>query len=608
MFLRHPPSLEDPNTAHPLLQAHGQKRRRKRRYTSLALFLYLALVLPLGCMALPETPGTPAETPVESPGETPVETPQEPEYPITLFPVVKDPTSPKYQFRAAWLPSVRNLDFPAKPGMTAAELKEAFRKILDVYELYHLNAVILQVRPSGDALYPSALNPPSIYVTGTPEGALPFDLLEFAVTETHKRGMEFHAWFNPFRVTVEKSSAPTEEILQGLSSRNYARLHPETVLRFDDRLFLNPGLPEVQKFVQDSILEVVSKYDIDAVHLDDYFYPYRSTRQDENGQTVPYLFGDDAEDAETFAAYGEGFSDIKEWRRENTYRFIKSLSTAIKEQKPYVKLGISPFGIWGHAEETGGLGSNTPVTSSETYAHTVFIDTRRWVKEELIDYILPQIYWNIGETAAPYDTLSSWWAQVVEGTRVDLYIGHALYKVYENVNSPLWKGEEIMVQQLDYNKNLPAIRGSAFFSFRHLTPQHEEFKKNAAGKASLVKNTEALKEAFALPALVPVSAKVTPTDVPPPDNVHWENGTLSFQSGYTEFDELKKPQYFLVYQFPKEDVDPENPAYIYRKLAVDPQGLTYTVNQLDSTQYRYGVSAVNRLHEESPIALLPEEP
>ncbi|HSR05368.1 MAG TPA: family 10 glycosylhydrolase [Proteiniclasticum sp.] len=581
--------------------------KRKKNNTLLgALFLLLvSLVLLWACGIFTDDEEKPVPI-VDNGVETPQDQPEETPAPdVTYLTHEKDPDSEKYEFRAAWLPSVRNLDYPERPGMTSAELKESFRKILDVYELYNLNAVIMQVRPAGDALYLSALNPPSVYVTGDLTKDLPLDLLEFAIEETHARGMELHAWFNPFRVTVEKRVETTEEILSTLHEDHHARQNPSHVLRFDDKLFLDPGHPAVREFVINSIMEVVRNYDIDAVHLDDYFYPYRSSKLDENGETVPYLFGDEEEDSMTFLSNKGDFTDIKEWRRNNTYTFMKDLSKSIHDLKPYVKLGISPFGIWGHKEETDGMGSNTPISSSETYTHQIFIDTRKWISEELIDYVIPQIYWNFGEAAAPYSVLAKWWNDQVEGTDVDLYIGHANYKAYEQIENPFWQGDTLIKDQISYNHSLENIRGSSFFSFRHLTPNRSEF--SGSGKEALKKNNEAIRELYKNIALIPKNRNIIDAKATAPVDVIIKNQILSFRDGYEGFDESEKTRYFLIYQFPKTDLTPENPNYIYRKIPMGKNVSSYSLNHLDMENYTYAVSAFNRLHEESNIVLPREE-
>ncbi len=513
----------------------------------------------------------------------------------------KDLSMGKYEFRGAWLASIHNLDYPKMQTMSTDKLKDSFLKILDVYQLYNLNAVIMQVRPEGDALYFSQLNPPSKYVTGKLGSPLPFDLLKFAITETHKRGMEFHAWFNPFRVTSDPSAATTEEILSNLDPQNFARMNPQFVLRFQDMLFLNPGEPEVIDFVHQTIMEVVRNYDIDAVHLDDYFYPYPAQILSEDGQPLTLYFGDNEEDRPTFERENRGIQDIKAWRRDNTYLFIKNLSHDIHDHKSYVQLGISPFGIWGHNEETEGLGSHTPLTSQETYTHSVFTDTRKWIKEELVDYVIPQLYWTKDETAAPYEELARWWNDTVEGTNVNLYIGHGLYKLYESQEASWQEGTPIS-DQITFNKTLDQIKGSAFFRFNYLVPEQNLF--SGKEQANLIENTTALKENYPHMAIIPKNNNLISGKITPPKEVSLKNDVLSFSDGNEYFEENTLTKTFLIYQFPKGQIDCENPAFLFKKIALNPSKNIYHVNSLDAEHYTYGVSSLNRLQEESAVILV----
>lgn len=507
----------------------------------------------------------------------------------------------KYEFRAAWLASVNNLDFPKDVNLSTEQLKTNFLKILDVYELYHLNALIMQVRPEGDALYLSEINPPSKYVTGNSTSNLPFDLLEFAVTETHKRGIEFHAWFNPFRVTSKAQELETQEILETLHPKNFARKNPNLVLRFQDKLFLNPGEPKVIDFVQQTIMEVVRNYDIDAVHLDDYFYPYAAQMITDEGEVVPLYFGDSDEDFSTFEKNSRGITDIKAWRRDNTYLFIKNLSHEIHDLKPYVQFGISPFGIWGHQEETNGLGTNTPKTSQETYSHSVFADTRQWVKEDLVDYVIPQIYWSRDNLAAPYEEIASWWNDVVKGTNVNLYVGHGTYKLYESLEES-WRTTNPIKEQLAFNKTQAQIKGSAFFRFSYLVPEKPYFM--GPSKENLIQHAQDLKTSYKNMAIIPKSENLPTGKVSSPKQVKLSNNTLSFSDGNEFYGEENLSKAFLVYQFPKDNVDCENPKYLFRKIIVEPSKKVYTINSLDTGQYTYGISTLNRLHQESEIILI----
>ena len=519
---------------------------------------------------------------------------------ITLSPK-EDFSQGKYEFRAAWLASVNNLDFPKEQGLSTEQLKANFLKILDVYELYHLNVLIMQIRPEGDALYLSRINPPSKYVTGDLTSTLPFDLLEFAITQTHKRGIEFHAWFNPYRVTSTPSDLETEEICNTLHPENFARKNPDLVLRFQDKLFLNPGEPKVMDFVHQTIMEVVRNYDIDAVHLDDYFYPYVAQEVNEEGEAVPLYFGDNNEDLATFEKEGRGFTDIKAWRRDNTYLFMKNLSHDLHDLKPYVKLGISPFGIWGHSEETDGLGSNTPLTSQETYSHSVFADTRQWVKENLVDYVIPQIYWTKDNPAAPYEEIATWWNDVVKGTNVNLYVGHGVFQLYES-EEEAWTTTNPIKEQIAFNKTLDQIKGSAFFRFSYLVPEKPYF--TGPGKEHLMAHSKDFKETYKNIAVLPKSKSLPLGKVTAPKGVNLSDSTISFSDGNELYGEENLTKAFLIYQFPKEIIDSENPKNLFRKIVVDPNQKVYTLHSVNTEQYIYGISALNRLHQESEIILV----
>lgn len=536
-----------------------------------------------------------SETEAETPGEPPML-----EH-ILLPTTPPDLSSDKYMFRGAWLTALRNLDFPPRPDMTEEELVEAYRQVLDLYELHQLNAVIFQVRPAGDALYPSDLSPLSPYLATSGE-APGFDLLAHMVEATHQRGMEFHAWFNPFRVTVDPApEKTTQEILAALPEKSHARRHPNQVLRFQDRLFLDPGHPDARQSVIDAILEVVRRYDIDAVHLDDYFYPYPVWVQGDAGETTRVRFGDALEDQATIDAFATPFEDVAAWRRRNVTTFLRDLGTAIRGEKSWVRLGVSPFGIWGHAVETGGLGSDTPVTSMETYQHAVFADSRRWVKEGLLDYIMPQIYWNLEEPQAPYEVLAAWWADTVAGTDVALYIGHALYKVYDSRESPHWQGENPILDQLRFNETLPAVRGSAFFRFRHLLPNHPDFQGDPEGLAALQRASLALRQTFAHPAVIPPMDHIVFPPPAPPTAVVRAGDLFTFQDGFEDGDGTAPTRYFLVYALPVDNLDTQDPAHLYKRIPKDPGKTTYTlVVPPDHQNHVFAVSAVSRMHGESP--------
>lgn len=347
------------------------------------------------------------------------------------------------ELRGMWVATVENIDWPSKPGLPAAEQRAGLIAYLDEAVARRLNAVILQVRPTADALWPSPYEPWAKCLTGVQGKDPGWDPLGTAVQEAHDRGLELHAWFNPYRVA--NHTDPSR-----LSAGHPARLHPEWVLPYGGKLYYNPGLPEVRAFVQDAMLDAVRRYDIDAVHWDDYFYPYPVA-----GQT----FGD----AAAYAKYGAGFPDRAAWRRSNTDKLVREMSERIKALKPGVRFGISPFGVWRNAS-TDPLGSRTEA-GVQTY-DDLYADTRGWVKKGWIDHVCPQLYWHMGFAPADYAALVPWWDDVVRGTGVDLFIGEALYKSGDPAQPAAWQDPAELSRHIDFAAGYDQVRGHAYFSGR----------------------------------------------------------------------------------------------------------------------------------------------
>jgi len=344
-----------------------------------------------------------------------------------------------------WLATVANRDWPSRPGLTSAEQRTELLAHLDTAVRRRLNAVIFQVRPTADALWPSPYEPWSQYLTGVQGQDPGWDPLGTAVTEAHARGLELHAWFNPYRIA--NHTDPTR-----LVATHPARLHPDWVVPYGGKLYYNPGLPEVRAFVQDAMLDAVRKYPIDAVHWDDYFYPYPVAGQ---------VFDDDA----AYAAHGAGFPDRAAWRRHNIDRLVLETAARIKRIRPATRFGISPFGVWRNAA-TDPRGSDTRA-GVQTY-DDLHADTRKWVREHWIDYICPQVYWNIGFAAADYAKLVPWWAEVARGTGVRLYIGEALYKAGDPAQPAAWQDPAELSRHLTFAAQYPQVRGHVFFSAKEV--------------------------------------------------------------------------------------------------------------------------------------------
>ena len=356
------------------------------------------------------------------------------------------PATVSDSFRGVWVCSVLNLDFPSKTGLDNNALKKEIDAIIKKTVELKLNALIVQVRPSGDALYKSKLFPWSEYLSGK-QGVAPkdgFDPLAYWIERAHKSGLELHAWLNPYRVThtTQKITDP-----KMLADGNPAKIKPSRVIAYKDALYYDPGLYENKKLIINGVAEIIKNYDVDGIHLDDYFYP-----------------GADFPDDATYKKFGMG-TNKDDWRRTNVNDVIKGIQKVIKRQGKGIRFGVSPSGIWRNASSSP-LGSDT--RGNESYAGA-FADTRRWVKSGWLDYICPQIYWYRGYEIADYAKLADWWANVCKGTGVDLYIGQAAYREAESGASDTnWKGET--VRQLKYNaeKHPGVIKGSVFFRYKSL--------------------------------------------------------------------------------------------------------------------------------------------
>lgn len=294
------------------------------------------------------------------------------------------------EFRGAWVASVSNIDWPSKPGLSVTQQKAEMVALLDKAQALHLNAILFQVRPCADALYESPYEPWSEYLTGA-QGLAPsplYDPLQFAIDEAHKRGIEVHAWFNPFRVRHSGAKSPP-------SSGSLVHTHPGWVRRYGTELWLDPGNPAARAWSEKVILDVVKRYDIDGVALDDYFYPYPV--DDSHGNKI------DFPDGPTWKRYRHagGHASRGDWRRSNIDDFVHRTYDEIKAAKPWVEFGIAPFGIYrpGFPKQIKGF---------DPYA-AIYADSRKWLMKGWVDYFSPQLYWKIEQKAQSFPVLLTWW-------------------------------------------------------------------------------------------------------------------------------------------------------------------------------------------------------
>jgi len=508
---------------------------------------------------------------------------------------------PKYEFRAAWIATVANIDWPSKTGLSTKQQKQEFIELLDLLKNVGMNAVIVQIRPAADAFYYSKYEPWSQWLTGK-QGQAPkpyYDPLEFMIKETHKRNMEFHAWFNPYRAVFKYKESKTDK-------NHITNTKPEWFTTYGPHKFFNPGLPEVQNYVTSVIQDVVKRYDIDAVHFDDYFYPYK--RRDPEGKLID--FPDSAEFVKYNKKYPDSlitvnvfdkdsnlttetvhdttklFENKADWRRNNVDLIIKMLHDSIKSEKNYVKFGISPFGIWRNKKED----PRGSATNGYTNYDGLYADILKWMKNDWIDYVAPQLYWIIGKKVAAYDVLAEWWADNSYGKQV--YIGQGLYRINSN---KAWKNPSEIPNQIRLNRKYPEIKGNIFFSAKY-------FKTNPNGINDSLENNF-----FKYPALVP---PMKYTDTIPPAKV---KNLIILKNNRKKFLTWSKPEstkktaidtasYYVVYKFKGNKIgnlnNPENIYKIVRKNIVDlPKR-----RLLFRKKYTFAVTAVDRLHNEGEAA------
>lgn len=369
----------------------------------------------------------------------------------------EDPPPLAREFRAAWVATVANIDWPSKPGLPAVEQKKELIAILDKCQALNLNAIVMQVRPMCDALHESNLEPWSEYLTGEQGKSPGYDPLAFAVEESHKRNIELHAWFNPYRAAGPTSkSAPAKN--------HMVKARPDLAKKYGKHYWLNPTHPEVQKHSLAVVLDVVRRYDIDGVHMDDYFYPYPEAGEDKKEMPFP--------DDDTWDAYKKsgGRMARDDWRRDAVNQFVKAFYFETHKIKPWVKVGISPFGIWrpGHPEGIKGFDQY-----SKLYA-----DAKLWLNEGWVDYYTPQLYWVVDKPDQSYPALLKWWSDENVKLR-NLWPGNFTSK---------WDAAEI-AKQIDVTRKSGTATGNVHFSMKAITG--EKF--------------DSLKKLYAEPALVPAS-------------------------------------------------------------------------------------------------------
>lgn len=480
-------------------------------------------------------------------------------------------TPPKRQLRGVWIATVSNIDWPSQPGLSIADQQAQLRSLLDACVNARLNSVYFQVRSVADAMYPTSYAPWSQALTGTQGQDPGYDPLAFAVAEAHRRNLELHAWMNPYRVSLQPDASK-------LAPDNPARLHPDWVVTYGQQIWFDPGIPDARRFLEDSILDPLSRYDVDGLHFDDYYYPY---------PVAGITFPDDA----SFALYGSGFSDRGDWRRHNVNLLISELSQRVHALKPWLKFGAAPFGVWRN-QSTDPTGSATQAGAQDY--DDLYADTRTWIRQEWLDYIAPEIYWAIGFAPAAYDVLVPWWSGEVAGTDVSLLIGEAAYKVGTSTQSPGWSTTGELADHLALDIGYPAVSGNILYNMSAVV----------ANRLGFLTQLEA--GAYRYPALVPVMPSLGGHAPAPAQIVSARRTDQGTVLTWTPRPGPSTPASFAVYRFPGQTRppecdfdDPRNLVTAVRANAAQgPQ--TYVDAGLASGPQTYCVTALDRLHHESP--------
>ena len=465
---------------------------------------------------------------------------------------------PKREFRAAWIQSV-NGQFR---GMPTEKLKQNLIGQLNSLQKAGINAIIFQVRPEADALYASRLEPWSRFLTGV-QGKAPepyWDPMQFMIDECHKRGMEFHAWINPYRT---KTTLKSE-----LAPNHVYNIHPEWFVTYGDQLYFDPALPESRRHICMVVSDIVSRYDVDAIHMDDYFYPYPIKGKD---------FPDDA----SFARFGGGFSNKGDWRRSNVNVLIKKLHETIREIKPWVKFGVSPFGIYRN-ESSDPLGSKTK--GLQNY-DDLYADVLLWAREGWIDYNIPQIYWHIGHPVADYETLVKWWARNTENR--PLFIGQSVMNTVQNAD-PKNPSINQLPRKMALQRAYQTIGGSCQWPASAVVENAGKYRDAL------------IAEYHKYPALPPVfdfMDNEAPANVRKMKPVWTEDGYILFWTAPKYKEEMNRAVQYVVYRFDaKEKVNIDDPSHI---VAITRDNFYKLPYEDGKTKYRYVVTALDRLHNES---------
>lgn len=477
-----------------------------------------------------------------------------------VSPSIQPIENPKYELRAAWITTFTNLDWPSKKGLPEDEQKQEFIRLLDELQMNKINCVVVQVRAAGDAFYPSKFAPWSEYLMGKQGLAPNYDPLQFMIEQCHQRNMEFHAWLNPFR-------AVSSTQFSSVSDDNEYNKHPKWFFKYGGSVYFNPGVKEARQHILNVVGEIVNNYDVDAIHFDDYFYPYS-------------IEGELINDGDTYKKHADDYPSIHDWRRNNVNELIKQTSALIKFTKPHVKFGVSPLAFWRNKKQDP-QGSETQ--SAQTSYDNLYCDTRKWLKNEWIDYVVPQLYWSRKSSFASYKNLLNWWTS--HDYRGHIYIGQALFRL-EDESKQGYQVAEVL-EQIKLNRLENSVKGNVFF-------RAQTFRNNAQSIQDSLQNT-----LYKYPALIPPMKWIDSVPPGPPQNlkikISEEGALLKWKESEIKGDN-DGAYYYVVYRFAKNEV--MNLSSAKNILSIVKQTLFFDKGK-NLEECTYVVTAVDRMSNES---------
>ena len=470
-------------------------------------------------------------------------------------------TPVKREFRGAWIQCVNGQFL----GMSTQKMQQTLLYQLDELRKDGVNAIIFQVRPECDALYQSDIEPWSRFLTGK-QGQAPqpyWDPLQWMIEQCHQRGMELHAWINPYRAKTKNTTQ--------LANNHVAIKHPDWVFAYDGLFILNPGIPENRNYICQVVEDILKRYDVDGLHIDDYFYPYPAA-----GQNIP--------DQRQFQQYNNGFSNINDWRRDNVNLFVKQLGETIRKTKPWVKFGVSPFGIYRNKKSDPHIGSNT--NGLQNY-DDLYADVLLWVNNGWIDYCVPQIYWEIGNKAADYQTLITWWNKYA-GAR-PLYIGEDVERTVKHPDPNNPRSHQLGIKR-QLHAQMKNVKGTVLWYAKAVVD-------NTGNYGTALRNNY-----WRYPALQPLmpfidsKAPKKPKRLKP---IMTEDGMVLFWTAPSGKKWGDQPHQYVVYRFVKgESVNINDPKHI---VAVTKQTFCRLPNA-GGQRFTYVVTTLDRMSNESKPA------